>query len=324
MTVLITGAAGFIGSHAVCRLLATDRTVVATDMVAPAEAERLTDLLEHPRLRYVPGDLFTLLPDLLEGIDEVWHLAANADIPLGARDTEIDLRQSAGLTRHVLEAMRTHGVTTIVFPSTSGVYGDRLGPLVTEADGPLLPNSLYAAGKVASEALISAYCAMFGLRARIYRLGNVLGGRMGRGIVRDFLRKLQENPAELHVLGDGRQRKSYVLIDDIVAGMDEVTRATEGPGHPACEVYNLAAGGSVDTAGVAALVARALDLDPPTIRTDEAALSWSGDQPVIELSIDKVLSTGWRPRHTAEQSVLEAARRMLAEQRSPATTGARA
>lgn len=307
MTVLITGAAGFVGAHAAHHLHRAGVGVVATDLVPADEATRLEGALGTEGFRYVPGGLAEVLSEVVPGVDEVWHFAANADIPLGIRDTTVDLRESVLLTRQVMEAMREHGVPSLVYPSTSGVYGSGLGPTVSESDGPLLPNSLYAAGKVAGEALVSAYCQTFGLRARIMRLGNVVGGGMARGIVRDFIRKLTESPDRLTVLGDGRQRKSYVLVDDVIDGM---RRLSAVDGRP-CEVYNLAAGGSLGVADVARAVAEAMGIPMPELVSDGPVLSWAGDQPVVELDIARALAAGWSPRHTAAEAVTVAARRIL-------------
>lgn len=310
MRILVSGAAGFLGSHAVRSLHAAGHDVVATDVVPAPDASRLADLIGSPGLTYVARELVQALPQVMPEVAEVWHFAANADIPLGAKDTTVDLRESTLLTQRVLESMRAHAVPAILFPSTSGVYGNGLGPVVRESDGPLLPCSLYAAGKLASEGLISAYGHMFGVRGLIFRLGNVVGGAMGRGIVRDFIAKLRVTPNVIQVLGDGRQRKSYVLADDVIAGMSWISAhaSRDEPVH----VFNLAAGDSVDVAGVAAAVAAAMGLPSPRITTTTTELSWSGDQPVIELGIERALATGWRPTATAVRAVEIAAGRLLA------------
>jgi UDP-glucose 4-epimerase len=312
MRVLVTGAAGFVGSHAARSLHASGHEVVATDVVAARSAVRIADLLRSG-VRYVAGDLADTLPEAMPGVREVWHFAANADIPLGIRDTIVDLRESPLLTQRILEHMRTAGATTILFPSTSGVYGNGLGPVVRESDGPLLPVSLYAAGKLACEGLISAYGHMFGIRGMLFRLGNVVGGAMGRGIVRDFIAKLSADSRTLQILGDGRQRKSYVLVDDIIAGMTWIRDHPAGTGPT--EVYNLAAGDSLDVTGVAAAVAAAMGLTMPDVVADAGRpLSWAGDQPVVELGIERAMSTGWRPVMGAAQAVETAARRLMDEQ----------
>jgi len=310
--ILVTGAAGFIGSHATRHLHGLGHEIVATDVVEPAAAWRVCGTLRDEGVRYLPGPLADVIDEAVTGVDEVWHFAANADIPLGARDTDVDLRESVLLTQKVLEAMRARHVQVIVFPSTSGVYGSHVGPVARETDGPLLPNSLYAAGKLACEGMISAYASLFGLNAFIFRLGNVVGGAMSRGIIRDFIIKLREDPHILPVLGDGRQRKSYVFVEDVIGGMRHISsQVTAGSGWN--DVYNLAAEGSAAVTDVAQRVAAAMGLPAPEIRPAGGGLSWPGDQPVIELAIDKALSTGWRPTMSAADAVTAAAQLLLAD-----------
>jgi UDP-glucose 4-epimerase len=311
VTILVTGAAGFLGSHAVRSLIGEGRAVVATDRVPDQEAVRLLDIPRSDLFRYVPGELVANLSTVMPGVTQVWHFAANADIPLGARDTFVDMRDSILLTQQVLESMRDHRVRSIVFPSTGGVYGNRSAAAARENEGPLLPVSLYAAGKLGSEALISAYAHMFDIRGMIFRLGNVVGGSMGRGIVRDFIAKLRADPRELPVLGDGRQRKSYVLVDDVLAGIRWID--TYGPKDDPVQVYNLAAGDSLSVAEVGEAVAAAMGLPMPRLRIQGHVLAWAGDQPVIALSIEKALATGWTPMAKCAEAVKTATIRLLAE-----------
>jgi UDP-glucose 4-epimerase len=309
--ILVTGAAGFIGSHAVRHLHGLGHEITATDLAEPAAAWRICGTLRDDGVRYLAGPLVDVIGEAVIGVDQVWHFAANADIPLGARDTAVDLRESVLLTQKVLEAMRARGIRAIVFPSTSGVYGNHAGPVARETDGPLLPRSLYAVGKLACEGMMSAYSSLFGLNAFIFRLGNVVGGAMSRGIIRDFIIKLREDPHILPVLGDGRQRKSYVFVEDVIGGMRHIAgRASADGGW--CDVYNLAAVGSVAVTEVGQRVATAMGLPAPEIRPAGGGLSWPGDQPVIELAIDKALSTGWRPAMSAADAVTAAAHLLLA------------
>jgi UDP-glucose 4-epimerase len=311
MRVLVTGAAGFVGSHAVMSLQASGHAVTATDMVERREAWRLPAETPNDRLRYVAGPLASLLPALLQDIDEIWHFAANADIPLGASDTTVDLQNSTLLTHQVLEAMRASDCRRIVFASTSSVYGNGFTRPIRESDGPLRPCSLYAAGKVASEALISAYCEMFGLQAIVCRLGNVVGGGMQRGIVFDFINKLMDASDVLHVLGNGQQRKSYVLVDDVLAAVNWLRGHLDDSGR--VHIFNVSAGGSLGVAGVAAAVARAMEHPVPRLISATSSLSWQGDQPVVELDISRLLDLGWRPSHAVEEAMEAAARLLLPE-----------
>lgn len=312
MRILVTGAAGFIGSHAVRHLHGLGHEIIATDVVERAAAWRLRGTLRDDGIRYLAAPLVDGIGEAVTGVDQVWHFAANADIPLGARDTGVDLRESVLLTQRVLEAMRARGIRVILFPSTSGVYGNHLGPVARETDGPLLPRSLYAAGKLACEGMISAYASLFGLNAFIFRLGNVVGGAMSRGIIRDFIIKLREDPDVLPVLGDGRQQKSYVFVEDVIDGMRHISSGASAESGW-CDVYNLAAVGSVAVTEVAQRVAATMGLPAPEIRPAGGGLSWPGDQPVIELAIDKAFSTGWRPIMTAADAVTAAAQLLLAD-----------
>lgn len=312
MRILVTGAAGFIGSHATRHLHGLGHEIVATDAVEPTAAWRICGTLRDQGVHYLDGPLADVIDEAVIGVDEVWHFAANADIPLGARDTAVDLRESVLLTQRVLEAMRARRIRLIIFPSTSGVYGNHVGPVARETDGPLLPSSLYAAGKLACEGMISAYASQFGLSAFIFRLGNVVGGAMSRGIIRDFIIKLREDPHILPVLGDGRQQKSYVFVEDVIGGMRHISsQAAVESGW--CDVYNLAAEGSAAVAVVAQRVAAVMGLPAPEIRPAGGGLSWPGDQPVIELAIDKALSTGWRPTMSAADAITAAAQLLLAD-----------
>jgi len=310
--VVVTGAAGFIGSHAIRQLLGSGHEVIGTDQIEPAAAWRIQETLHEEGMRYLPGPVADVIDEAVVGTDEVWHFSANTDIPLGARDTMVDLRESVLATRKVLDAMRAHDVPVILFPSTSGVYGNIPGKVARETDGPLLPRSLHAAGKMACEGLISAYASVFGLNAYVFRLGNVVGGAMSRGIIGDFIVRLREEPRILPVLGDGRQRKSYVFVEDIIEGMRHISRRA-GVDRGACDVYNLAAIGSVGVAEVAERVATAMGVPLPEIRPAGGDLSWPGDQPVIELAIDKAMSTGWRPSMSAGEAVTAAAHLLLVD-----------
>ncbi|WP_165975255.1 NAD-dependent epimerase/dehydratase family protein [Actinomadura rubrisoli] len=318
MLMMITGAAGFIGSHAVARLVRDGHHVIAVDQLALDDALDVTDALNGAKVTYRQIDIGDegRLRETIEGVDVVWHFAASADIPGGARRTGLDLASSVMGTRAVLEAMRGAGTPEIVFPSTSAVYGAEPPRPVPETHGPTLPTSLYGAGKAGAEALISAYCHLFGLRAWIFRLGNVVGGGMPRGVIRDFILKLSADPERLAVLGTGTQRKSYVLVDDVLDGMATLRDAHDLTGKAPCDVVNIAADGSLDVLTVASIVAGEMGL-APVVSTAGDGLSWPGDQPVVELDVAKAAGLGWQAAHSPARAVALAARRLV-----PALLGA--
>ncbi len=216
----IVGGAGFIGSHFTDRLLADPAVAAVTlyDNFSSGKEWHYEHHLDDPRFQAVHGDVRDLGPltAAMDGHHVVIHLASNPDIARAATDPDIDFRQGTCLTNNVLEAMRLSGTTNILYASGSGVYGD-LGELEASEDhGPLIPISTYAASKLAGETLISAYCYMFELSARVFRFGNVVGPRQTHGVGFDFLRRLLSDPSKLRILGDGTQSKSYIHVRDVV------------------------------------------------------------------------------------------------------------
>jgi UDP-glucose 4-epimerase len=248
LTYLVTGGAGFIGSHLIDALLSdpTTREVRILDNFSSGRREHLAHHKRNSRLKIHKLDLLDLkkaVPHLC-GVDQVFHLAANPDARWGLDNTRLDLEQETIVTYHVLEAMRRHRVSQIVFSSSGTVYGD-VGTTVThEGLGPCLPVSLYGAGKVASEALITAFCGSFGLRSVILRFGNIVGERTTHGVIYDFIRQLAKNSRKLKVLGNGYQAKPYVYVRDLVdALLFGAKRCTE-LGDSKFDVFNVAPDGA--------------------------------------------------------------------------------
>ena len=217
----VTGGAGFIGSHLVDRLLSEGNTVTIFDNLATGKETWIEHHTDNNLFHFVRADLLDMssLKHAMEGSDVVWHLGANTLIVAGNNTTDLDLKNCTIATYNVLESMKQNGISRIVFPSSATVYGDTSGVILSESYGPLLPISLYGAAKLGCEGLISAYCHLFGIKAWIFRFGNIMGSRMGHGVLFDFIHKLKENPKELTILGDGKQNKNYVTVNDCIDGM---------------------------------------------------------------------------------------------------------
>jgi UDP-glucose 4-epimerase len=305
--IFVTGAAGFIGSTLVDRLLADGRTVVGWDNLSTGQERFLAGALKHPAFRLVRGDNLDLpsLTAAMKGVDFVFHLAANADIKDGWAHPGKDLQQNTVATYHVLEAMRANGIRRIAFSSTGSVYGEAtLIPTPEEAPFPI-QTSLYAASKVAGETLISAYAEGGQLdEAYLFRFVSILGERYTHGHVFDFYRQLVAHPDRLRILGDGRQRKSYLYVQDCVDALLHVTRAhTAREAKHHTQVYNLGTPEFVQVRDSVGYICAALGVKP-TLEFTGGDRGWIGDNPFIFLDTKKILATGWKPRLTIEQGII--------------------
>ena len=316
--VCIVGGAGFIRSHFVDRLLdeASIESVTVFDNFTSGREWHLDRHAGNGRLRVVRGDVadFDGLAAAMAGIDSVIHLASNPDIARAAVEPAIDFDSGTFLTHHVLEAMRVSGATRIMYASGSGIYGDLGEQEVDEDHGPLLPISTYGASKLAGEALISAYCHMFGLRGFVFRFGNVIGPRQTHGVGYDFLRRLSSDPRHLSILGDGWQSKSYVHVDDVVEAVLLATRHVSTP----VATYNVATGDYITVGEIARMVVEVMGLEPERTEFEFSGTDrgWKGDVPVMRLSTERIRSLGWRDTLSTRQAMRAPLTSMLEEVRS--------
>jgi len=311
MRVLVTGGAGFIGHALLARLLRRGDDVLVLDDLSTAEpdwdvpfaADRRTGRLGFVRAGI--GDL-DALTEATSDAEVVIHLAANTDIAGGFDDPRLDLDGCIVGTWNVAEAMRRSGTRRIVYASSGVVYGPTDVTPTSERDGPLRPQSHYAAGKLAGEAILSGFAHLYGWRALAFRFGNTVGPRSNHGVVHDFVAKLLRDPTRLEILGDGRQAKPYVAVDD-VAGAILHADAT-APERP-FGVYNVGTEGVVTVDRVADLVIDALGLDPRTVRREYTGErgGWHGDTTRVEFDMQALRSLGWRPECTPEEAVARAA-----------------
>jgi UDP-glucose 4-epimerase len=312
--VFVTGAAGFIGSNLIDRLLADGLSVTGWDNLSTGQIKFLEAAQAHPKFRLVRGDNLDLpaLTAAMRGSDFVFHLAANADIRDGWKHPEKDLQQNTFATFNVLEAMRTSGVRRIAFSSTGSVYGEALvtpDRPTPETDAFPIQTSLYGASKTAGEGLIGAYAEGSQIdEAYIFRFVSILGERYTHGHVFDFYRQLVDHPDHLRVLGNGTQRKSYLYVQDCIDAMLHVIRkATARDAKHHTQIYNLGTPEFVQVNDSIGFICAALGLKPRLDYTG-GDRGWIGDNPFIFLDTKKIQSTGWMPKLTIEQGIVKTLR----------------
>ena len=298
---LITGAAGFIGSSMADRLLALGVQVVGYDNFSTGNERFLESALKHPAFRLVRGDLLDLpaLKKAAEGADYIFHFAANADVRHGLEHPERDLQQNTVGTFNVLEAARLGGAHGIAFSSTGSVYGE---PTVhpTPEDAPFpVQTSLYGASKLAGEGLLQAYAEGFGLKACIFRFVSILGPRYTHGHVFDFIKKLNADPSRLPILGNGKQCKSYLHVDDCLDAILTVIEKTDAK----VGIYNLGTDEYCEVNSSVGWICERLKLTP---KLDYAGgeRGWIGDSPFIFLDTKKVRALGWTPKYSIQAGVI--------------------
>jgi len=306
MNYLVTGAAGFIGSTMVDRLLADGHRVIGVDNFSTGRREFTQQALKHPQFQLVERNLLdaTALKGLLSPETQcVFHFAANADVRHGLQHPRKDLEQNTLVTSNVLEAMRLAGAKHIAFSSTGSVYGEA-SQIPTPEDAPFpIQTSLYAASKLAAEALISAYAIGYGIRGSIFRFVSILGERYTHGHVFDFIKQLRANPHQLKILGDGNQRKSYLYVGDCI---NAILCAIQHPTNEPVEIYNLGTHEYIEVKKSADLICAELKIAPERTYTG-GIRGWVGDSPFIFLDTKKVRTLGWAP----ELSIAEGIQRTI-------------
>ncbi len=315
--ILVTGGAGFIGSHLVDRLMKLNCEVTVLDNLSQGSLKNLEQWLKNPRFRFIRADLKDRREAVrgVKGVEAIFHMAANPEVRVGETDPAIHFRENLTATFNLLEAMReSRSAKTLVFASTSTVYGEAEVLPTREDYGPMVPISTYGASKLGCEALVCSYAYTFGLRVLILRVANVVGSRSNHGVVYDFIRKLEADPKRLEILGDGTQRKSYLHVGDFVdATLHLMGRFLNSESR--VDMYNV---GSADQVGVGKIA---------EIVAEEAGLSgvkfvftggiegrgWPGDVKIMHLSVDKLLKAGWKPRYNSAEAVRLAAKELLKE-----------
>lgn len=303
--VFITGAAGFIGSTLADRLLAAGKTVVGWDNFSTGQRKFIAGALVRPTYQLIEGDNLDLpaLTAAMAGCDTVFHLAANADVRFGLQHPSKDLQQNTVTTFNVLEAMRANGIQRIAFSSTGSVYGET-SVIPTPEDAPFpIQTSLYAASKVSGEGMISSYCEGFKFEGYIFRFVSILGERYTHGHIFDFYKQLLEHPDYLRILGDGRQRKSYLYVQDCISAILHVMdQGTAKHAKHGVEIYNLGNDEYVQVNDSVGYICGALGLRP-RLEYSGGNKGWIGDNPFIFLATKKIQATGWKTTLTIEQGI---------------------
>lgn len=311
--IVVTGGAGFIAHGIIQRLLELGKTILAIDNLAGGSLENIAPMRAKRNFAFAQADLAdleayrqTLAANVELGpVTDVWHMAANSDIPAGLRDNNIDLRDTFITTFNTLQIMEEQGARRLIFASSSAIYGDLQDKILSEDSGPLLPISNYGAMKLASEAVITAAAEKFLERALLFRFPNVVGVPATHGVILDFVRRLRINGTRLEVLGDGTQRKPYLHVSDLV----DAIFAIEARSLSKVDVFNIGPEDSGVTVRQIAEETIAVVAPGAELRFGVGDKGWVGDVPRFRYSIEKLRSLGWKPK----LSSLDAARRAIRE-----------
>lgn len=314
--VLVTGGAGFIGSHQVDRLMQMGCFVRVLDNLSGGSLGNVKVLFDSERFEFVRGDLkdLSVAEKVVDGVEVVFHLAANPEVRVAEVDPSVHFHENLLTTFNVLEAIRKSEIARlIVFFSSSTVYGEPAVFPTCEDYGPLLPISVYGASKLGCEYLICAYCHTFGIRSLILRLANIVGERSTHGVIVDFIRKLRENPKELEILGDGKQSKSYLHVKDLTDAVF-LALAYTLQCRKLVEIYNIGSLDQVDVKRIAEINSEEMGLQNVKFGFTggfDGGRGWRGDVKTMLLSVDKLSSLGWRPKLNSEEAVRLGCRELL-------------
>ena len=304
MKVLITGGAGFIGSHLADFLLKNKHEVVVFDNLSLGKKEFFQHNLQNKNYTFIKLDLLNskkLTTTLPSDIDTVFHLAANSSIMKSAEDPIIDLENTTIATFNLLSAMKKKNVKKIFYLSGSGVYGDVNDTKTGETFGPLLPISMYGATKLSAEAMISAFVHLFDMKAWILRPANIIGPRATHGVIYDFIGQLQSKPKSLRILGDGTQSKSYLYVDDVINAIHLVWKKSKSD----IQLFNLGTNSYITVTQIAQIILKSMKLTDTSITYGTGNRGWKGDVPIVRLNNSKINALGWKSAHTSKQAVQE-------------------
>ncbi|MCI8728164.1 MAG: NAD-dependent epimerase/dehydratase family protein [Hungatella sp.] len=305
MNILVTGGAGFIGSHLCTELLKQGNQVVCLDNFELGSRENLMDILDNSQFTLIDEDAsnISVLDSLLDKmqIEMVFHLAANSDIQKSAVSPEIDFRNTFSTSYSVLEAMRRNRVKKLFFASTSAVYGEKTNIKLSEDMGALSPISYYGGAKLASEAFISSYAYMNDFDVTIFRFPNVIGPRLTHGVIFDFIRKLKKDHTRLQILGDGKQKKPYLYVFDLIDAILKVSLS----GDEGVNIYNIGVENATTVKEIADMVCEKMGYKGVRYLYTGGQCGWKGDVPQFQYDLSKIHQWGWQPSYTSNEAVMK-------------------
>ncbi len=312
MKAFVTGGAGFIGSHLVDKLIDKGYRVTVFDNLSSGEKKYMQHHFDNDDFNFIEGDLLDLelVKKSIKDHDVVFHISANPFVRLGEEQTRLDLEQGPVVTYNILESMRIHGIKKIVFSSSSVVYAETPPIALPETYGPTLPISLYGAGKLGAEGLISAFCGTFDFQTWIYRFANVVGSRGTHGIIVDFIDKLHKNPNELEILGDGKQQKPYLHVSDIVNGILHGFQHS----NEQINLFNLGPDSNTTVTHIAEMIVEEMGLSDVEFKYTGGSRGWKGDVPRFQLDAAKIKKLGWKENYTSDEAVRKSIKEVLDEQ----------
>jgi len=312
--VFVSGGAGFIGSHVVDILISQGYQVTVYDDLSNGRREFIEHHFQNKNFKFHEANILDMdeLTGAMKGHDLVWHLAANTDIIGGYDKPRRDLMDCVVGTFNILESMKFSKIKPIIFSSTGATYGDLCKEdAMTESAGPMLPVSNYAAGKIGSEAFVSAFCHLYGLRGWMFRFGNVIGGRMTHGVIVDFIERLRNDPTRLLIYGDGHQEKNYFLVEECIEGMAFAFRNISMNDEKPCDIFNLGADTISRVLDIAEIVKDEMGYSDAILDIEGKKQAWPGDQPRVHISVEKINKCGWSTNLDSDKAVREAVKRML-------------
>ena len=307
--ILLTGGAGFIGSHLTDKLLEKEHNVIVFDNLSLGRLSNLENAQKNSNFKFIKGDILDkeYFFDVFKNndFDVVFHLAANSNIAKSHTNPNVDFENTFITTYNTLLAMKNFGVKKLVFASTSAIYGETTEAL-TEKYGPLFPVSHYGASKLASEAYISSFCENYGIQSWIVRFPNVVGERSTHGVIRDFIKKLKKTPEKLEVLGNGEQYKPYLYVKDLIDAILFVYENT----NEKLNYFNLGVETRTKVKDIARMVIEEMGLDAQ-IQYTGGDRGWIGDVPEFNYNLDKIHKLGWSAKNTSDEAVRKAIKYIL-------------